>query len=77
MELYNFNTKYGLINWIKDDFIIAFHPTTDEKIKNIESILSKKEYDDLYRLANMIDRFGWSSVFHALGLEVVSNGSDL
>ena len=68
--MYNFETKYGLINWLKDDFIIAFHPTTDEKVENIKNILLSKDYDELYRLANMVQRFGWEAIFEVLELEV-------
>ena len=67
--MYNFETKYGLINWLKDDFIIAFYPTTDEKVENIKNILLSKDYDELYRLANMVQRFGWEAIFEVFELE--------
>lgn len=67
MEIYN---KHTLIKWLKDAYIQAFQPMTEEKLAKIEKLLLNRDYDDLYRLANMIDRFGCEAIFEAFDLEV-------
>lgn len=67
METYN---KYTLIKWLKEAFIQAFQPVTEEKLQSIEKLFGNQDYDDLYRLANMVDRFGWDTIFEAFDLEV-------
>ena len=47
METYN---KYTLIKWLKEAFIQAFQPVTEEKLQKIEKLLEIKTtmtYTDL------------------------------
>ena len=58
-----FDFKCDIINYIKDEVIKLYRPEENteklqEKLKRIDDILWKKDYEELYRLANMIDRFG-------------------
>ena len=47
--------KYKYINYIVTEFQ-KYHPTASTE--RLEQILLKSSEDDLYRLANAIDRFG-------------------
>jgi hypothetical protein len=61
-------TKYQLIDWIKKEFQLTY-PTMDEvRMNKLEKILSDYDSSMLYRLANMIDRFGFEDIFDAFGL---------
>lgn len=52
-----FEFKHDCINYIMEE--IKKYSFIDEKKEvTISNILWKKDYDELYRLANMIDRFG-------------------
>ena len=58
-----FEFKCDIINYIKDEVIKLYRPEENteklqEKLKRIDDILWKKDYEELYRLANAIDRFG-------------------
>ena len=53
----HFEFKNDCINYIMEE--IKKYSFIDEKKEvTISNILWKKDYDELYRLANMIDRFG-------------------
>ena len=53
----SFDSKNDCINYIMEE--IKKYSFIDEKKSNtLNNILWKKDYDELYRLANMIDRFG-------------------
>lgn len=59
----NFDFKCDIIKYIKDEVIKLYRPEENteklqEKLKRIDDILWKKDYEELYRLANAIDRFG-------------------
>ena len=58
-----FDFKCDIIKYIKDEVIKLYRPEENteklqEKLKRIDDILWKKDYEELYRLANAIDRFG-------------------
>lgn len=57
--------KYKYIDYIIDEFIKQYPTTSAEKLENR---LSKVSEDELYRIANMIERFGIENV-----AEVVKN----
>ena len=68
-----FDFKCDIIKYIKDEVIKLYRPEENteklqEKLKRIDDILWKKDYEELYRLANAIDRFGLDII-----LEVVHN----
>ena len=68
-----FDFKHDCIKYIKDEIIKLYRPEENteklqEKLKKIDDILWKKDYDELYRLANAIDRFGLDII-----MEVVHN----
>ena len=68
-----FEFKCDIINYIKDEVIKLYRPEENteklqEKLKRIDDILWKKDYEELYRLANAIDRFGLDII-----MEVVHN----
>lgn len=52
-----FDCKQDCINYIIEE-IKKYNFIDEKKLIKISDILWKKDYDDLYRLANMIDRFG-------------------
>ena len=62
--------KNELINWLIASYARVFPAVTVEQLKNIEKLFRKKEYDDLYRLANMVDRFGWEAIFEVFDFDV-------
>lgn len=51
--------KYQYINYIIGEFQKQYPAASTEKL---ESVLSKASEDELYRVANAIDRFGIKSV---------------
>ncbi len=62
-----FDFKNDCINFIMEE--IKKYSFIDEKKElTISNILWKKDYEELYRLANMIDRFGLDII-----MEVVHN----
>ena len=59
----SFDFKCDIIKYIKDEVIKLYRPEENteklqDKLKKIDDILWKKDYEELYRLANAIDRFG-------------------
>lgn len=67
----NFDFKCDIIKYIKDEVIKLYRPEENteklqEKLKRIDDILWKKDYEELYRLANMIDRFGLDIVMEVV-----------
>ena len=69
-----FDFKCDIIKYIKDEVIKLYRPEENteklqEKLKRIDDILWKKDYEELYRLANaIVDRFGLDII-----MEVVHN----
>lgn len=53
----HFEFKNDCINYIMEE-IKKYRFIDEKKEVTISNILWKKDYDELYRLANMIDRFG-------------------
>lgn len=51
--------KYKYINYIVSEFQKQYPTTPTEKL---ESVLRKASDDELYRVANAIDRFGIESI---------------
>jgi hypothetical protein len=67
----NSNFKCDIIKYIKDEVIKLYRPEKNteklqDKLKRIDDILWKKDYEELYRLANMIDRFGLDIVMEVV-----------
>lgn len=68
-----FDFKCDIIKYIKDEVTKLYRPEESteklqDKLKRIDDILWKKDYEELYRLANAIDRFGLDII-----MEVVHN----
>ena len=52
-----FEFKHDCIEYIMQE-INKYYPIDEKKSINLNNILWKKDYEELYRLANAIDRFG-------------------
>ena len=52
-----FDFKHDCIDYIMQE-INKYYPIDEKKNINLNNILWKKDYEELYRLANAIDRFG-------------------
>ena len=52
-----FDFKQDCIEYIMQE-INKYYPIDEKKDINLKNILWKKDYEELYRLANAIDRFG-------------------
>ena len=52
-----FDFKQDCIEYIMQE-INKYYPIDKKKTINLNNILWKKDYEELYRLANAIDRFG-------------------
>ena len=50
--------KYSLINYIKSKLQEVYPTITKEHMENIDTYLRRSADDEIYRLANAIDRFG-------------------
>lgn len=62
-----FEFKHDCIEYIMQEFN-KYYNIDEKKEVTISNILWKKDYEELYRLANMIDRFGLDII-----MEVVHN----
>ena len=62
-----FDFKQDCIEYIMQE-INKYYPIDEKKSVILNNILWKKDYEELYRLANMIDRFGIDII-----MEVVHN----
>ena len=62
-----FDFKQYCIEYIMQE-INKYYPIDEKKTIILNNLLWKKDYEELYRLANMIDRFGLDIV-----MEVVHN----
>ena len=62
-----FDFKQDCIEYIMQE-INKYYPIDEKKSTTLNNILWKKDYEELYRLANMIDRFGLDII-----MEVVHN----
>ena len=51
------NVKQDCIEYIMQE-INKYHPIDEKKTITLKNLLWKKDYEELYRLANAIDRFG-------------------
>ena len=52
-----FDFKQDCIEYIMQE-INKYYPIDEKKTITLKNILWKKDYEELYRLANAIDRFG-------------------
>ena len=52
-----FDFKQDCIEYIMQE-INKYYPIDEKKTITLKNLLWKKDYEELYRLANMIDRFG-------------------
>ena len=52
-----FDFKHDCIEYIMQE-INKYYPIDEKKTITLNNILWKKDYEELYRLANAIDRFG-------------------
>lgn len=52
-----FDFKHDCIDYIMQE-INKYYPIDEKKNITLNNILWKKDYEELYRLANAIDRFG-------------------
>ncbi len=52
-----FDFKHDCIEYIMQE-INKYYPIDEKKNITLNNILWKKDYEELYRLANAIDRFG-------------------
>ena len=52
-----FDFKHDCIEYIMQE-INTYYPIDEKKNITLNNILWKKDYEELYRLANAIDRFG-------------------
>ena len=52
-----FDFKHDCIEYIMQE-INKYYPIDEKKSITLNNILWKKDYEELYRLANAIDRFG-------------------
>ena len=62
-----FEFKHDCIDYIMQE-INKYYPIDEKKNITLNNILWKKDYEELYRLANAIDRFGLDII-----MEVVHN----
>ena len=62
-----FDFKQDCIEYIMQE-INKYYPIDEKKSITLNNILWKKDYEELYRLANAIDRFGLDII-----MEVVHN----
>ena len=62
-----FDFKQDCIEYIMQE-INKYYPIDEKKTIILNNLLWKKDYEELYRLANMIDRFGLDII-----MEVVHN----
>ena len=62
-----FDFKQDCIEYIMQE-INKYYPIDEKKNITLNNILWKKDYEELYRLANAIDRFGLDII-----MEVVHN----
>lgn len=62
-----FDFKHDCIEYIMQE-INKYYPIDEKKNITLNNILWKKDYEELYRLANAIDRFGLDII-----MEVVHN----
>ena len=53
----NFDFKQDCIEYIMQE-INKYYPIDEKKNITLNNILWKKDYEELYRLANAVDRFG-------------------
>ena len=57
VEIMRFDFKQDCIEYIMQE-INKYYPIDEKKSITLNNILWKKDYEELYRLANAIDRFG-------------------
>ena len=57
VEMIMSDSKCGIINYIMQE-INKYYPIDEKKTITLNNLLWKKDYEELYRLANAIDRFG-------------------
>lgn len=57
VEIMRFDFKHDCIEYIMQE-INKYYPIDEKKSITLNNILWKKDYEELYRLANAIDRFG-------------------
>lgn len=62
-----FDFKHDCIEYIMQE-INKYYPIDEKKNITLNNILWKKDYEELYRLANAVDRFGLDII-----MEVVHN----
>lgn len=60
-----FDFKQDCIEYIMQE-INKYYPIDEKKTTILNNLLWKKDYEELYRLANMIDRFGLDIVMEVV-----------
>lgn len=67
VEIMRFDFKQDCIKYIMQE-VNKYYPIDEKKTITLNNLLWKKDYEELYRLANAVDRFGLDII-----LEVVHN----
>ena len=62
-----FDFKHDCIEYIMQE-VNKYYPIDEKKTITLNNLLWKKDYEELYRLANAVDRFGLDII-----MEVVHN----